>query len=548
MALVRANHQARFNQDSNCSSSSLFGAGSNLVVRPPSNLDLISSGGGGGNDQRRWLYDENLLLFATEHDPAGAKANLQTASSPLSESQGRVASGARSALRQRPRNGGAEKRARSAAPMGRFVSLYPAPASHYGSLANASATANGGAAAASSPSAPYAFHVPASWQRARQTPSPTQRNQPQAARYGYLARDAPKHQAPPVAKFNRSLRSRTIEHLPSMVQVSVGDTQANRKRAENSLQQDERLELGPNALLASAGRLQASAEQPSLTQARHTIQCPADAPNRCQDNPFKPGTELSWQADLMVRLIKRGYPIEHLSGLLEAAKGARQRRSELNASQSCERLASHKQQQRPAASRQGQESRRLHSVSQTNLKTLPSPGSGGAHSKVAAPLPGPTLDECRRLWASSLPRARSVPRSLQAAGEQGGPLAGRREDADSLDRLILDFERETSHLFDEPAESLPSDQLGGPQLAPSKEQPNGRRLVEKLASGAKQARPPVPVPPQQQKQQVVAQRGAPKGLVGPPNARHQASGRKRRKSDSDLLQSKPTRRKCCLVQ
>lgn len=38
------------------------------------------------------------------------------------------------------------------------------------------------------------------------------------------------------------------------------------------------------------------------------------------DNPFKPGTLLSWEADLMVRLMTRGYPVKDLPELVRRAK------------------------------------------------------------------------------------------------------------------------------------------------------------------------------------------------------------------------------------
>lgn len=39
-----------------------------------------------------------------------------------------------------------------------------------------------------------------------------------------------------------------------------------------------------------------------------------------RDNPFKPGTELSWEADLIVRLYKKGHPLSEVPLLLESIK------------------------------------------------------------------------------------------------------------------------------------------------------------------------------------------------------------------------------------
>jgi hypothetical protein len=257
-----------------------------------------------------------------------------------------------------------------------------------------------------------------------------------------------------LARFNKSLRSRTIPHLSSMVQVTMDDE------------------------LAAANGALAPAVSDSNLLKRHVVVWRRNG-ELDHDNPFKPGTQLSWEADLMVRLIKRGYPIDQLPSLVEAAKleaAARAKQQQLaagagadydgpGAGQEEERYD--QQQRRQRRRQRDDESTPTGGFLKSNLRQAnkaaagyatgaanPSRPISGAHSHLnlmpaggkptdnAAQPPGLhehrsgrqsalAPDECKAIWANSLRRAKSVPRFSHS-----------EPDADSLDKLITSIEME----------------------------------------------------------------------------------------------------------
>jgi len=434
--------------------------------------------GGELGGRRGKFYDENIILFATEHSQNNnnnnnnnnncehkqdSKQRRQAGRQEAAELQAApVRASVRSVLRrgskahESPAGAGTAaglgaglgasaavfppERARSCAPMGRFVSAYPS---------SRQPVYEKGARSVAGPQ-PYAFHVPAGWQRAsspllssgsqlalgaplsslggRQqgaaTPHPPPRSSSSAAakqlHYGYVA---PSNKVD--AKFNPSLRSKTIEHIPSMVQVSLQE--ATQSPAAPRWPAGD--EPAPEV---AAGKLAGERPLEQVVNAgdKHLLQVRPLGPNSLgHENPFKPGTELSWQADLMVRLIQRGYPIGELNLLVAAAKQLRDHRRRHHW-QSCDRFAAGSG---PVGARE----------------PLEANGSQWAASKSRGAADCPSEERAqwaespKRVWASSLARAKSLPRIVGGQpADSGRPLAG-----DSLDELITSIEREMARLL-----------------------------------------------------------------------------------------------------
>lgn len=316
---------------------------------------------------------------------------------------------------------------------------------------------------------------------------------PRQSRYGYVA---PLDRIPatgsPAYKFNKSLRSRTISHLPSMVQVTVDDP-----------------DTYATATTATANG-KSSLFNPTTSESdllrRHVVVWRSNA-ELDHDNPFKPGSQLSWEADLMVRLIKRGYPIDQLPSLVEAAKleaAARQhkqqqQRQQSTASKSCDRLAERQEPRRTERPsdlltqnsgflrsnlRQANQARELTITGTGNQRQRPI-SSAVSHSNLQASktmMNGqtremtdqgqheqPTPNDCKTIWADSLRRAKSVPRFHQT-------------DADSLDKLITSIEMEIGHMLEEAASPVKDDPDRGQEMTESEKVLEGREVVSARSS------------------------------------------------------------------
>lgn len=290
----------------------------------------------------------------------------------------------------------------------------------------------------SSPQRNYSFHVPLTLPSSS-LPQTGSSGAAWQARYGFVApldrlKAGPGEPADDVPLpprrgqpkgWNSSFKSRTISHLPDMVKLSVDDTLPAR--------QSRALELGSQRNYQDSlfGQDQAQAKVSSVGLSEgdllraHRVSLARVDPG--SDNPFRPGTELSWEADLMVRLMKRGYPLDELSKLVQSAK------------------------QVAATDRDRVQLARVSSGSQ-NPATLGRQLAADDSIRRQTSIVDLNSDT-RRAWANSLSRARSMPRGLGLAGELSG-LANEQKllkasevtDTDSIDRLISNIEDELQQI------------------------------------------------------------------------------------------------------
>lgn len=305
------------------------------------------------------------------------------------------------------------------------------------------------------------------------------------ARYGYVAPldrleskvslDKYQQQKLPISKFNNSLRSRTIGHIPNMVQVSVDDNMwPTTKQASTRL-----LAYSANHQPMISANHCTNRSEGDLLKAHRIAWRHSNKYDLGHDNPFKPGTELSLEADLMVRLIKRGYPIEELPNLVQATKEvlAHQNDSRLR-SKSCDRFNNTEEITTIGKSEKsgGYLSSNLRHVGETNLNDVKNKSSAVAINTVIRPQfkshsnllkaqnrskkeeqNNGQLDElesCKRIWANSLSRAKSLPRFNCTNKENSKTNTNRlltsapqTDDTDSLDKLITNIESEISDLL-----------------------------------------------------------------------------------------------------
>lgn len=400
-------------------------------------------------------YNENILMrFATEHandnnkhyrpnttttvaaaaSPATSYSNYQRStlggktSTPNERvKQERADAGRSSTLPGKHLTGAAAEQPRqihqAPAPqlaVGKFVNYYPAERQP---------------SRPSSPQRNYSFHVPLAHSSASQAQAGWQ------SRYGFVApleriKSNPGDASPaaPVARraqpagWSSSFKSRTISHLPDMVRLSVDDTTPVRRSRARELegqqnyqdpyeQQLQQLQATPRATLGRS--------EGDLLRA-HRVSLARLEPG--SDNPFRPGTELSWEADLMVRLMKRGYPLDELPTLVQSAKQVaatdRERTSTSQAPSKAATLG------RAAAADKPEDASMKRQTSIADLNS-----------------------DTRRAWASSLSRARSMPRGFGLASQLSGssadyksPKALKAADADSIDRLISNIEDELQQI------------------------------------------------------------------------------------------------------
>lgn len=170
--------------------------------------------------------------------------------------------------------------------------------------------------------------------------------------------------------------------------------------------------------------------------------------NGC-DNPFRPGTELSWEAELMVKLMRRGYPIDELPALIDSAKEA----ARLGSLTSDANAANEPKQQQQQQQRGKLESFKVRSQSHENLSDrrarkrengrTRAPNNTYAADDSSAATTDNHYDDLqasrlerqasvRAVWTGSLSRIKSVPRNIGDTSDR----------SDSIDRLIASIERE----------------------------------------------------------------------------------------------------------
>lgn len=439
-------------------------------------------------------YEENILLFATEHSNSNGGGQFNKRPTTTNNNNG-SSSGRSSSLIRRPNHSSnavasntcspVQRPSRARQQVGRFVNYYPSsrqptPTRH---------------------TSPYSFHVPLNQQvrssMSHRSPSPMSSNyqiigsslagdplttpmrragsrrsrssRPPGQvvyqqRYGYVAPVERLEQLPPgQSRFNQTLRSRTIGHLPSMVHVSVEDntkskldlTQPDEDHFEYSQQDFE--EIPEKTPIISKGRSFVASEGDLLKAHVVTMR----SKDLGYDNPFKPGTELSWEADLMVRLIKRGYPVQELPNLVRAAKEVAtsslldeekilitNNEREKKKSQSCERIGTS-----GVANSIGGHSAitnfndKLHSTNKYPNKLIKTTGRNNSSKNIkdkSATLShsGVDLSSCKQIWANSLSRAKSMPRFYSNHNSS----TTTKDDSDSLDKLITSIEQEISDI------------------------------------------------------------------------------------------------------
>lgn len=384
-------------------------------------------------------YCDNILLFATEHGGGGRD---------LAQAHARAGQPAR-------------HYSAAATPTGKFVNYYPS------------------CRQSRSPSAErrknYAFHIPQQQQQQLQQASnyhPASYKMPKSttihnlssssggaacgatrqqlyqARYGFVAPadkigEQQQRRLLERPSLNQSFRSRTIAHIPSMVKLSTElaapkqpgpatggglDAQLFNRTAGNNYEDfyEKPGVLAKQFVLSEADLLRTGANLVDIKRAY----LPRDDGF---DNPFKPETELSWEANLMVKLMKRGYPVNELPALVEAAK----------------QIVLERQQE------QQQEEIRLKTASRPLVR----------RQSIS------DIKSGRQVWADSLSRTISMPRFPSAA--KGPPIGGADNDADSLDKLILRIENETNELIaandsNQPHEQQPQGELIEKQQVKSK--------------------------------------------------------------------------------
>lgn len=396
-------------------------------------------------------YEENILLFATEHD---RQAPMQV---PALERQ-------RATAEQQQVSAGCpppttQHRQIYQGATGKFVN-------HYASWRRAQSPSGG---------ANYSFHVPTYLQQApisgqrRRAHSPAQaRNlQYQESGFGFVAPAELVSSNRPSTGFNQSFRSRTIAHIPNMVkltttahsngaqrQPSSGDFTPSTyedfyERPTVTVSSSSAGFVGKSHLMRSAGDLLKV----------HVIEFERPLAELGADNPFKPGTELSWEADMMVRLMKRGYPVDELPVLVQTAKQvALDKQRAANKSQpsaksaisakspnelSGNRSQQEQQQQRPSETN-GTCKRTSEASTTLNVEEQAGRSAGRNANELVRRQSSSELNSAKQAWANSLQRAKSMPRFAASA----------RAEEDSIDRLITSIENETStHLLERASSS-----------------------------------------------------------------------------------------------
>lgn len=396
--------------------------------------------------------EENILLFATEHD---SSSNNNAEKSSTNGNQQRVARVTpESRIHSQPPSqlqvNNSKKSSTShhqysrllynnAPQTGRFVNYYPSwrqtqsPTSHYKN---------------------YSFHVPLHQQQHHYH----LRQPVYQARYSFVA-PVERTYVTPGGRFKQSFKSQTISHIPNMIKVSVEETTGRQKKTttskaatNNNNNSFEDYYVKPH----SAGLVNIDdnsdkyfmKSEGDLLKA-HVIDLRHD---KGYDNPFKPGTELSWEAEMMVRLMKRGYPIQELPVLVETAKHlAKERTKESlfksNDSSAKERVKSYDDAYDNGDGDDGMinQPRRVMNknnlppptLTTTNKRNKQMQHQKSETSKLRLQSSQSDLSSGKQIWANSLSRTKSMPRFSNYSSN-----SEYHQDIDSIDKLITSIEND----------------------------------------------------------------------------------------------------------
>lgn len=161
------------------------------------------------------------------------------------------------------------------------------------------------------------------------------------------------------------------------------------------------------------------------------------------DNPFKPDTELSWEADIMVRLMKRGYPISELNNLVEAAKSYKLDHSRIKAEQAQPHMRRRAESVKIPGQQQLSHKERLLGSSDgirdpTDVRNMNLNEVRTVKRQSSLNQLDNKKSKSRQVWADSLKRTKSMTK-----------FTSQSCDADSLDKLIISIENEISSLLNE---------------------------------------------------------------------------------------------------
>lgn len=306
----------------------------------------------------------------------------------------------------------------------------------------------------------YSFHVPLMQQQYHLNQQPLY--QP---RYSFVA-PIERIYVTPGGRFKQSFKSQTISHIPNMVRVSVEETTGERKTkaaiAVASTDNNDSFENyydKPQPAVNKMGDVNTNKcfikSEGDLLKA-HVIDLRHD---KGYDNPFKPGTELSWEAEMMVRLIKRGYPIQELPVLVETAKHLAKERQKTKAS------LNKTDSKTKEGARNNDDEMLNESITTTklinkvinnqsnNLSPPPLTTSYSAKKrnnqkseniKLRRQSSQSDLSSGKQVWANSLSRTKSMPRFSNYSSQRNIDY----EDIDSLDKLITSIENEMADLVD----------------------------------------------------------------------------------------------------
>lgn len=396
-------------------------------------------------------YEQNILLFATEHQNDG-----QHQAEPMRFN----------AHRQHLNQNQQQQQARGLAQprTGKFVSHYPSwrqtnsPTFYHQN---------------------YSFHVPLSPQQLYPPPVGQQQQQQQQL---YRLRQGSARSA--------RFKSRTIAHLPQYGAVNQQAADTNGEQQDHHHHHHHNHQRVANVATRHQLDDEALATKHYVLSEGDLLMAQQVPITQDLDNPFRPGTELSWEADMMVRLMKRGYPVQELPALVEAAKQVARHQS-ANSPQLCAQVQTRAD--KPLLTRRQSMNNELDATGQL-------------------------------VWASSLSRAKSAPRFA---------------DADSIDQLITSIENEMSDLLrdksggkklDSESELRSQTSDGSMTKAPTRKSAANAKLKSRTRTKEQQV-------DRSQRKHSSSQGG---------NERYNASN-KDRETATDLIKSKKRDNKCCAI-
>lgn len=229
---------------------------------------------------------------------------------------------------------------------------------------------------------------------------------------------------------NKFTRSQTIHNLSS----KTPNNPYEQRQDPTKLDDDSQLE---DAYDLRRGSLRCMASEGDLLRRDIVRYCDGG-----RDNPFKPDTELSWEADIMVKLMKRGYPIAELTRLVEAAKSYKfdngnhhpqNQRLPSRAGQDAETTGAPNQREDRRGHAQEKKCNQL--SGREDLSVAKAECDRGICRRSSVNQLDEKRSECKQVWADTLKRTKSMPKFTL-------------NDTDSLDKLITSIENEISSLLE----------------------------------------------------------------------------------------------------